>query len=114
MTLSDALTHVRPPYQHREDRDNVAARLLRWDGRALTEEGNDRFAVYVWTHAALATALIYLATERAEADAGDVAALARMTEVLAGRDLRTPFVVGATAIIGALLHLRLHALEATR
>ena len=41
-------------------------RLLRWDGRRLTVDGEPHFAVYVWTHAALAAALIRLATERTD------------------------------------------------
>ena len=94
--------------------DCLLDRLLRWDGRRLTVDGEPHFAVYVWTPEALAATLMRLGADTTDASDDDVAAVAQLVRLLAGRDLRTPFVIGATAIIGALLHLRLHALEAPR
>lgn len=89
----------------------IVGRLLCWNGRCLTIEGEDHFAIYVWTHEALAAALLRLATESNEVTDEEVTATARVTEILAGRDLRTPFVLGAAAVAGMLLHLRLGRLE---
>lgn len=90
----------------------LAGCLLRWDGSRLTVQGEPHFAVHVWTREALAATLIRLATGSDDATDEEVTAAVRTVEVLAGPDLRTPFLLGAGAVAGLLLHRRLHWLGA--